>query len=56
MGYSPNALKISILFLFVDMSDLCSTLEETEWILDYCDRHGISRGKFKFDNDLDELF
>ena len=31
------------------------TPEEAEWILDYCDRHGISRGNFKFDNDFDEL-
>ena len=32
------------------------TLEEAEWIRDYCDRHKISRGKFKFNNDIDELF
>lgn len=29
--------------------------EEASWILKYCDRHGIRRGNFKFDNDIDEL-
>lgn len=29
--------------------------DEAKWILDYCDRHGISRGNFRFDNDIDEL-
>lgn len=31
------------------------TQEEAEWILKYCDRHGIRRGNFKFNNDIDEL-
>lgn len=31
------------------------TPEEAKWILDYCDRHGINRGNFKFNNDFDEL-
>lgn len=29
--------------------------EEAKWILDYCDRHGIYKGYFKFDNSVDEL-
>ncbi len=32
------------------------TKEEAEWILDYCSRHGITTGKFKFNADEDELF
>ena len=31
------------------------TPKEAEWICDYCDRHGIERGKFKFNNDIDGL-
>ena len=30
--------------------------EEAEWILSYCSRHGIDRGNFKFDDNVDELF
>ncbi len=30
--------------------------EEAEWIREYCRRHGISTGKFKFDVQVDELF
>jgi hypothetical protein len=29
--------------------------EEAKWILDYCNRHGIYKGDFKFDNSVDEL-
>ena len=32
------------------------TPKEAEWICDYCDRHGIELGKFKFHNDIDELY
>lgn len=32
------------------------TQEEKEWIEDYCIRHGIVTGKFKFDVDIDELY
>lgn len=32
------------------------TPKEAEWICDYCDRHGIELGKFKFNNDIDELY
>lgn len=31
------------------------TQEEAEWIIDYCDRHDIGHGNFKFNNDIDEL-
>ena len=32
------------------------TKEEAEWILEYCDRHGIGRGYFKFNCEQDDLF
>lgn len=32
------------------------TPKEAEWIHDYCDRHGIEWGNFKFNNDIDELY
>lgn len=32
----------------------CS-VDEAKWIWDYCGRHGISRGEFKFDRAVDEL-
>lgn len=32
------------------------TPEEAQWIRDYCTRHEIDRGNFKFDNNADELF
>ncbi len=32
------------------------TGEEAEWIIDYCARHRILTGKFKFDANVDELF
>ena len=32
------------------------TPDEAGWILDYCKRHGIKVGKFKFNADVDELF
>lgn len=31
------------------------TKEEAEWIIDYCNRHGIDRGNFKFDCEVDLL-
>ena len=31
------------------------TAEEAEWILNYCYRHGIKTGNFKFNRDVDEL-
>lgn len=32
------------------------TTEEAQWIREYCNRHKINQGEFKFNNDLDELF
>ena len=32
------------------------TPEEAEWIREYCERHDISAGKFRFNADIDELF
>ena len=32
------------------------TLEEADWIRDYCHRHGISPGNFAFNAEVDELF
>lgn len=32
------------------------TAEEAKWILNYCYRHGIKTGNFKFNRDVDELF
>ena len=33
----------------------CSS-EEAEWICKYCDRHGIDRNKYHFNNDIDYLY
>ncbi len=32
------------------------TKEEAEWIREYCKRHGIKEGRYKFDAEVDELF
>lgn len=32
------------------------TKEEADWIIDYCRRHGIERGEFLFDHNIDLLF
>ena len=31
------------------------TAQEAAWILNYCSRHGIDRGEFRFDGSMDEL-
>ena len=45
-------LKYLIMYRF---NEDC-TAEEAEWILNYCYRHGIKTGNFKFNRDVDELF